>query len=160
MKTTHAGLAAASGRSWGLVEALFALFGRIPDSLILFGARLFPAAVFWMSGRTKMEGWEIAERTYVLFEHEYALPVIDPELAARMATIAEHAFPVLLVLGIATRFSALALLGMTAVIQVFVYPSAWPTHGLWAVCFLLVIAKGPGVLALDHLIRARLARRA
>jgi putative oxidoreductase len=144
----------------GFLEGLFILFGRIPDSLILFGARLFPAAVFWMSGRTKMEGWEIAERTYVLFEHEYALPVIDPELAARLATISEHLFPVLLVLGIATRFSALALLGMTAVIQVFVYPQAWPTHGLWAVCFLLVIAKGPGVFALDHLIRARFAGRA
>lgn len=160
MKTTHAGLAAANERTGSLLDGLFALFGSIPDSLILFGARLFPAAVFWMSGRTKMEGWEIAERTYVLFEHEYALPVIDPEFAARMATIAEHVFPVLLVLGIATRFSALALLGMTAVIQVFVYPNAWPTHGLWAVCFLLVIAKGPGVFAIDHLIRARPARYA
>lgn len=160
MKTTLAGLATANDRTGSPLDRLFALFGRIPDSLILFGARLFPAAVFWMSGRTKMDGWNIAERTYVLFEHEYALPVIDPELAARMATISEHLLPVLLVFGIATRFSAFALLGMTAVIQLFVYPLAWPTHGLWAVCFLLVIAKGPGVFALDHLIRARCAGRA
>jgi len=105
MKTTHAGLAATNDSSGGLLDGLFALFGRIPDSLILFGARLFPAAVFWMSGRTRTEGWEVAERTHVLFEHEYALPVIDPEFAARMATIAEHVFPALLVLGLATRFS-------------------------------------------------------
>jgi putative oxidoreductase len=160
MKSAPTSVARGDAPPAGLLEGLFILFGRIPESLILFGARLFPAAVFWMSGRTKVDGWEVAERTYVLFETEYALPLIDPEFAARMATIAEHVFPLLLVLGIASRFSALALLGMTAVIQVFVYPLAWPTHGLWAVCFLLVIAKGPGVFALDHLVRARFGGRA
>ena len=160
MKSTHAGLAASGASPAGLLDGLFTLFGRIPDSLILFGARLFPAAVFWMSGRTKMDGGSIAERAYVLFETEYALPLIDPELATRLAAVSEHLFPVLLVLGLGTRFAALALLGMTLVIQVFVYPGAWPTHGLWAVCFLLVIAKGPGLLSLDHLVAGRLARRA
>lgn len=128
---------------------------RALEALLLLGARLFPAAVFWRSGQTKMEGWEIAERTYFLFEEEYRLPLLDPELAARLATVAEHVFPVLLVLGLATRFSALALLGMTLVIQVFVYPAAWPTHGLWAVCFLLLVQRGAGALSLDHLLAGR-----
>ncbi|HEV7263938.1 MAG TPA: DoxX family protein [Falsiroseomonas sp.] len=131
------------------------------DSIILFAARLFPAAVFWRSGRTKVEGWEIADRTYFLFEEEYRVPLLDPELAAQLATLAEHVFPVLLLLGLATRFSALALLGMTLVIQLFVYPAAWPTHGLWATCFLLLLARGGGVLSLDHLagrLRARASR--
>ncbi len=78
--------------------------------------------------------------------------MIDPTIAAYAAAFAEHFFPILLVIGLATRFSALALLGMTAVIQIFVYPGAWPTHGVWAACFLLLIARGPGWLSLDHLI--------
>ena len=75
--------------------------------------------------------------------------MIPPELAARLATTAEHVFPVLLILGLMTRLSALGLLGMTAVIQIFVYPSAWQTHGLWATCFLILIARGPGAWSLD-----------
>jgi putative oxidoreductase len=129
----------------------FATLTPILDSIILLAARLFPAAIFWRSGRTKMDGWEIADRTYFLFEEEYRLPILDPELAARLATVAEHVFPILLLLGLATRFSALALLGMTAVIQIFVYPAAWPTHGLWATCFLLLVARGGGPISLDHL---------
>jgi putative oxidoreductase len=69
-----------------------------------------------------------------------------------MSTIAEHVFPVLLIVGLASRLSALALLGMTAVIQIFVYPSGWPEHILWATALLIVIARGPGVISLDHLI--------
>jgi putative oxidoreductase len=160
MKTARASLSASDSQPAGFFEGLFILFGRIPDNLILFAARLFPAAVFWMSGRTKMDGWTIADRAYFLFEQEYRLPLLDPELAARLATTAEHVFPVLLVIGLATRFSALALLGMTLTIQIFVYPNAWPTHGLWATCFLIVIAKGPGLFSLDHLIRGRFADRA
>jgi putative oxidoreductase len=135
-----------------LVEAPARLAGRIPDSLILIGARLFPAAVFWLSGRTKMDGFAMRDATFFLFEHEYALPLIPPDLAAYLATAAEHVFPVLLVLGLGTRFAAAALLAMTLVIQVFVYPGAWVTHGLWATCFLLLVARGAGVVSLDHLL--------
>ena len=78
-----------------------------------------------------------------------------PEIAAYVSAVAEHLFPVLLVIGLASRFSALALLVMTTVIEVFVYPGAWPTHGVWATCFLIVIARGPGLLSLDHLIARR-----
>ena len=99
-----------------------ALAQRIPDSFLLLGARLFPAAVFWQSGRTKMDGWQVSESALYLFQEEYRLPGIDPMLAAHMAAIAEHLFPLLLVLGLATRLSALALLGMTLVIQCLVYP--------------------------------------
>jgi putative oxidoreductase len=80
------------------------------------------------------------------------LPIIDPTAAAYLSAFGEHLFPVLLVLGLATRFAAFGLLFMTVVIEIFVYPGAWPIHGVWATCFLLVIARGPGELALDHLI--------
>lgn len=132
-----------------LLGRLNALGDHLPYSLVAFAARLFPAIIFWNSGRTKVEGLTLKPSALFLFENEYALPVIPPEIAARLAATAEHVFPVLLILGLMTRFSALALLGMTAVIQIFVYPSAWQTHGLWAVCFLILIARGPGAWSLD-----------
>jgi putative oxidoreductase len=108
-----------------------------------------------MSGQTKVDGWRLSDSAIDLFRDEYRLPLIDPSIAAHIAAFAEHFFPVLLVLGLASRFAALALLGMTAVIEIFVYPDAWPTHGVWATCFLVVIARGPGALSLDHLIARR-----
>ncbi len=74
------------------------------------------------------------------------------EFAAVAATTAEHLFPVLLVLGLCTRLSALALLGMTLTIQIFVYPDAWPTHLSWAGLMLPLIAIGGGRLSLDSLL--------
>ncbi|HRK43346.1 MAG TPA: DoxX family protein [Gemmobacter sp.] len=129
------------------------LLDRLGWDVPALALRVFPAAVFWLSGRSKVEGFQIKDSTWFLFEHEYKLPLIPSDWAAVMATLAEHALPVLLVLGLATRLSALALLGMTAVIQIFVYPDAWATHGLWAACFLALIARGPGRLSLDHLFR-------
>ena len=125
---------------------------RTPYWLIALAARIFPAAVFWQSGETKVTGWRLKPSAIALFQNEYQLPLIDPEVAASISAFAEHVFPILLVIGLASRFSALALLCMTAVIEAFVYPGAWPTHGVWASCFLMVIAKGPGCLSLDHLI--------
>ena len=113
------------------------------------------AAVFWRSGQTKVDGWHLSASAVDLFKDEYKLPLIDPTLAAYMSAIAEHLFPVLLVIGLATRFSALALLIMTLVIEIFVYPDAWPTHGTWAACFLVLMAQGPGKVSLDHLIARR-----
>ena len=131
---------------------LNAMFDRLGWDAPALALRLFPAAVFWLSARTKVDGWSIAESTWFLFEHEYALPIIPFAWAAVLATVAEHVFPVLLVLGLFTRLSALALLAMTAVIQIFVYPGAWVTHGLWAACFLALVARGPGALSLDRLL--------
>lgn len=132
-----------------LIRRLNALAEHVPYALVALTARLFPAAVFWNSGRTKLEGLTLKPSALYLFQNEYALPLIPPEIAARLAATAEHVFPILLVLGLLTRLSALGLLAMTAVIQIFVYPSAWQTHGLWAACFLILIARGPGALSLD-----------
>ncbi|MGP0060089.1 MAG: DoxX family protein [Beijerinckiaceae bacterium] len=141
-------------RSWPLqaAEKLLAALDSIPYSVIALAARIFPAAVFWISGETKVDGWHVKDSTLTLFRDEYALPLIDPVIAAHLASFAEHFFPLLLVLGLASRFAAFSLLFMTAVIEIFVYPDAWPLHGVWATCFLVVIARGPGVLSLDHLI--------
>src|SRR3954447_10509579 len=135
-----------------IVQRGIAALDGIPYWFIALAARIFPAAVFWQSGETKVAGWHLKPSAIALFQNEYQLPLIDPTLAAYVSAFSEHFFPILLVIGLATRFSALALLCMTAVIEVFVYPGAWPTHGTWAACFLVVIARGPGWLSLDHLI--------
>ncbi|MFZ5637907.1 MAG: DoxX family protein [Pseudomonadota bacterium] len=127
---------------------------QLPDAVLLLAARVFPAAVFWQSGRTKLDGWRLNDNALYLFQEEYRLPLLDPIVAAHAAAIAEHVFPLLLVLGLATRASALALLAMTAVIQIFVYPDAWPTHGTWAALFLLLAARGGGAWSLDRLLFA------
>lgn len=135
----------------GLFRQFNGLLDRVAWDIPALALRVFPAAIFFASGRTKMDGWQIADSTWFLFEHEYALPLIPAPVAAVAATVAEHVLPILLILGIATRLSALGLLGMTAVIQIFVYPEAWQTHGLWAACLLAVAARGPGRLSVDHL---------
>jgi putative oxidoreductase len=131
---------------------MIAAMDRIPYWFIALAARIFPAAMFWQSGQTKVAGLHLKPSAIALFANEYQLPLINPTIAAYASAFSEHFFPILLVIGLATRFSALALLFMTAVIEIFVYPDAWPTHGVWATCFLLVIARGPGLLSLDHLI--------
>lgn len=128
----------------------------IGDSFLVLVARLSIAAIFFMSGRTKVSGFlTITPSTYELFRTEYALPLISPELAAHLSTYSEHLFAVLLVVGLFTRLSALALLGMTFVIEVFVYPDAWPTHLSWAGLLLLIIARGAGALSLDRRLAIR-----
>lgn len=128
------------------------LVPRLPGDLAGLALRVFPALVFWQSGRTKVEGLQIKPSTWFLFEQEYALPLIPPHIAAVAATLAEHVLPVLLIAGLLTRLSALGLLVMTATIQIFVYPDAWLTHGLWAAAFLALIVHGPGRWSLDHLL--------
>lgn len=136
----------------GVLHRLIATMDRIPQDAIALAARVFAAAIFWQSGQTKLEGWRVSDSAIELFREEYRLPLIDPVLAAHLAALGEHLFPLLLVFGLASRFAALALLGMTAVIQVFVYPDAWPTHGIWAVALLVVVARGPGRLSADHIL--------
>lgn len=128
------------------------LADHLPHDVVALAARIFPAVVFWQSARTKVDGLTIKDSTYFLFEQVYALPLIPPAIAAQLATVAEHLLPVLLVLGLFARFSALGLLGKTAVIQIFVFPEAWVTHGLWATALLVVLAQGPGRVSLDHLL--------
>lgn len=114
-------------------------------------ARVSIAAVFFLSGRTKVEGLlTVTDSTYALFAEEYRLPLIPSDIAAHLATYSEHLFPILLVLGLGARFAALALLGMTVVIEVFVYPLGWPTHLLWATVLLYIIKFGAGPIGFDH----------
>ena len=109
------------------------------------------ASIFFLSGRTKVDGLlSVNETAYTLFREDYKVPLLPPELAAHLAAYAEHLFPLLLILGLFTRLSALSLLGMTAVIQIFVYPDAWPTHLSWAAPMLYLIGRGGGRLSLDH----------
>ncbi|MBI5898465.1 MAG: DoxX family protein [Rhodocyclales bacterium] len=143
--------------------------GRLPDWPLALLGRFAIAGIFWKSGQTKIEGLAIdivggefqlgmprlADSAVALFRDEYKLPLIPPELAAPLAALAEHVFPLLLLIGLATRFSALALLAMTATIQFLVYPDAWPTHGAWATVLIYIAARGPGCVSLDHLIARR-----
>lgn len=134
---------------WGRAANRLSLV--ISDSLLALVARIAIAAIFFMSGRTKVSGFlTLTPSTYELFRTEYVLPVISPELAAHLAAYSEHLFPVFLIAGLFTRVSALALLGMTIVIEVFVYPDAWPTHLSWAGLLLLLIARGPGRFSVDQ----------
>ncbi len=126
----------------------------LPEDVLLLVARLGVASVFVLSGRAKVDGiLHITDGTYALFESEYHVPLLPPEVAAHAATYSEHLFSILLVLGLFTRFSALAFLGMTAVIEIFVYPDAWPTHLSWAGLLLPLLARGGGRFSLDHLSR-------
>ncbi len=127
-----------------------ALLNRVPIDLPLLVARLGVGAVFFMSGRTKVEGiLTITDSARELFRTEYKLPLVPPEIAVHAATYSEHLFPILLALGLFTRVGALALLGMTTVIEVFVYPDAWPTHLSWAGLLIPLIILGGGRWSLD-----------
>lgn len=158
MSTQETGRAPAASGDTGLVGPVRranALMAGMPEWIVAVAARIAAAAVFWKSARLKVDGFTIKDSTYFLFEHEYALPLIPSDWAAVMATIAEHVFPVMLVIGLGTRFGALGLLAMTLVIQTFVYPGAWVTHLLWATALLYLIVRGPGPFSLDHLIARR-----
>lgn len=136
------------------MQRLFDFIGRsIPEWGIALLARGAIAYTFWSSGRSKVSGFlDISDSTFLLFEHEYGVPLIPPNIAAHMATYAEHLFPILLVLGLFTRFAALSLLIMTAVIQLFVYPDAWNVHMWWALAMLYLIRHGGGLVYLDRLL--------
>jgi len=148
--------AKAAAPAWRASFDLFASAARtvFPSSLLLLVQRLGIAAVFFMSGRTKVDGWlTVNDSAFELFRTDYALPLIKPEVAAYAAAYSEHLFPLLLVLGLFTRFAATALLIMTLVIEIFVYPDAWPTHLSWAGLLLPLIALGGGKLSLDRILR-------
>lgn len=134
-----------------LYDRATALLCRIvPDAALLLVGRLGIASVFFMSGRTKVDGiLHITDGTYELFRTEYALPLVPPDIAAVAATYSEHIFSILLVLGLATRFSAAALFMMTLTIEAFVYPDAWPTHLSWAGLLLPLMVRGGGGWSLD-----------
>lgn len=144
-------------------------FRHIPESLILLLGRFSISAVFWLSGQTKVSGlsidfvsgtfqlgWpHITPQTIYLFQHEYALPLLPPFLAAVLAAVAEHVCSILLLIGWQTRLAAFVLAGMTLVIEIFVYPLAYPTHGIWLAVFLWLMVKGGGYVSVDEWFRRR-----
>jgi putative oxidoreductase len=124
-----------------------ALLNSIPYSLVALIARLATFSVFFRSGTQKLADWQ---STLLLFEHEYHVPVIPPLFAAYLAAGLELSCSVLVLAGLLTRVAALLLLGLVLVIQIFVYPNAWPDHIQWLAFLSVLIARGPGVLAIDH----------
>lgn len=145
----------------GLVLFVIRAMERVSyDTLLATPARVFIAVTFFLSGRTKVDSFlTLKPSTYYLFQYEYRIPVIPAPIAAHIAAYSEHLFPVLLILGLASRFSAAALLVMTTVIEVFVYPDAWETHLGWATALIFILFRGPGALSLDRLIRRSFDRR-
>jgi putative oxidoreductase len=129
------------------IAELIALLERFPLALLQFLFRFSIAAVFWSSGQTKIASWQT---TVALFRDEYKVPLLPPELAATLAASVELTCPVLLVLGLATRLATLPMLGMTFVIEVFVYPQDWVEHLTWASFLLFILSRGPGPLSLDR----------
>lgn len=132
------------------------LLERVPYTWLALPLRLAVAAVFWNSATAKLANWDTM---LALFSDEYQLPLIPPDIAAHLALTIEVTTPFLLVLGFMTRFAALVLLGMTAVIEIFVYPQAWPTHIQWAAMLLMLLCRGAGALSIDHLLWRRLGTR-
>jgi len=136
--------------AWNAAAAV--LERLVSHDLLALAARIAIGAIFLQSGRTKVEGvLSVSESAVALFADEYRLPLLSPLFAAHAATYAEHLFPLLLFAGLFTRFAALALLGMVAVIQVFVYPDAWPTHLSWAALLAYLAARGGGRFSVDRL---------
>jgi putative oxidoreductase len=134
------------------LRTLFADLERFPLSILQFLFRVSIGWVFWASGLTKIASWPT---TILLFQNEYPVPLLSPELAATLATAVELTCPSLLLVGVATRLASLPLIGMTLVIQIFVYPESWSVHLMWMAILLFIATRGPGALSLDHWIARR-----
>jgi putative oxidoreductase len=130
-------------------DAIRVYLARFPLSIILLAGRIGVGATFFRAGLLKYQSWEF---TVKLFEEEYRVPLLDPAVAAGIATVQELTIPILLFLGLATRVATIPLLGMIAVIQLFVYPNAYNEHLVWGAILMLVLTRGPGVLSVDYLI--------
>ncbi|HRW59894.1 MAG TPA: DoxX family protein [Defluviicoccus sp.] len=142
-----------SGSLTGSIIAGRALLEKFPTSILALAFRLAVAVVFFRSGLTKIASWDA---TVALFDMEYMVPVLPAAFAAYLATATELGASALLACGLFTRFAAAALLGMTLVIQLFVYPENWPDHLLWGSILAYLVTRGPGALSIDHLIAGRL----
>lgn len=144
--------ASGSGTIYRLHDMVVGWAAALPFSIVQLAARVSVAEVFWQSAQTKLSSWPV---TLQLFAFEYRLPLIDPGLAAIMATVAEVSGAVMLTLGVLSRLAALMLLGVVATIQVFVYPGHWAEHLMWASLLLLILTRGAGALSVDHLVARR-----
>ncbi len=138
------------------VNKIIVLLQYIPQSFISLLARLAVGLVFLNSGLTKIDGFQVSDSAIFLFQEEYKVPLLSPWFAAHLATFNELTMSSLLIIGLASRFAALVLLGMTLVIEIFVYPEAYVMHGLWAVALLTIISRGAGMVSIDYLIDRQL----
>jgi putative oxidoreductase len=129
------------------LQHTIAILNRLPLSILQLMFRVAIAEVFWSSGQTKIASWDT---TVELFRNEYMVPILPPEIAAVMSATFELSCSVLIVFGLATRLATLPFLGMTFVIEVFVYPEFWAMHLMWATILLFLLTKGPGAFSLDH----------
>ena len=132
-----------------LVETAIDVLGRVPLSVHQLLFRLAIASVFLPAGLLKLASWE---STIALFQDEYKVPVLAPAVAAVMATTVELACSSLLIVGLATRFATLPLLGQILTIQLFVYPQAWHEHLVWGSILLFLLTRGAGAFSMDYLI--------
>jgi len=135
-----------------LIRAILEWLEKMPHAVLALLARLALAAVFWGAGMLKMTNWQVSAKTFEEFA-SYNIPVLPPELAAYLATGVEHVTPVLMIIGLATRAAGGAMLGVIAVIFIFVHQDEWPAFCIWSSAIIFLLTKGPGVLSLDHLIR-------
>lgn len=142
-----------SGNLIATIGTARAVLERFPTSVLALVFRLAVAVVFFKSGLTKIASWDA---TVALFDMEYMVPVLPAAFAAYLATATELGASALLAFGLFTRFAAAALLGMTLVIQLFVYPENWPDHLLWGSILAYLVTRKPGALSIDHLIAGRL----
>ena len=131
------------------IATIYAKLEHFPLSIIQLAMRIAVGAAFFRSGLLKVNSWEFAVQ---LFRDEYKVPVLDPLLAAQLATVVELGVPLFLFAGLATRLATLPLLGMIAVIQIFVYPNAWSDHLLWGSILVFLLTRGPGAISLDYFI--------
>jgi putative oxidoreductase len=138
------------------LDAMRALLARFPLSIIQLAGRVGVGVTFFKAGLLKYNSWEF---TVKLFEDEYRVPLLDPAMAARIAMVQELTIPILLFLGLATRIATVPLLGMIAVIQIFVYPNAYNDHLVWGSILVLILTRGPGVISLDYLLERAADKR-
>jgi putative oxidoreductase len=156
MNTSASAAVPGTSRFTAAIERVIDWLERVPYSVLALPLRFAVATVFWNSGTTKLANWDA---TLQLFADEYKVPLLPPDVAAHLGASIELSTPVLLVLGLLTRPAALVLLGMTTVIEVFVYPQAWPTHIQWAAMLLVLLCRGPGSFSVDYLIKRRFGMR-
>ena len=158
MMMDHATIAVPQPRPAWIRRALSlcSILERFPLSVLQFLMRLSIGAVFWNSGLTKIASWQT---TIVLFRDEYRVPVLPPELAATLAASVELTTPILLLFGLFSRLATLPMLGMTFVIEAFVYPQDWIEHLTWASMLLFILTRGPGAISINHWVRTKLAAR-
>jgi len=136
-------------------RSLVHLAEAIPMSVLLLASRVAVAAVFWKSAQAKLASWQTTEQLFAL---EYHVPLLPPDIAAPLATATELGGAILLFFGLFARFGAVSLLGVIAVIQIFVYPQNWVEHLQWASLLFLVVARGAGTISVDHLLNRHFGR--